>query len=460
MSKIDFLAICLVLALAAPVHAQTYKVLHNFGSSPGEPSCPTFEGAIAQSLGGNFYSSAPDCFSTDGGTVYKISVNGALTVIYRFPSDLSGPRTPVGGLVLGTDQQFHGTTKFGGINNFHGGIFRVTPGGKFTTMHEFNGDVNGGAPVNAPIQSVSGNYYGTTPGEYGLNWGSIYKITENGNFTLLHAFNGADGAYAQGPLIQGTDYNFYGNTGAGGPLYDGVIFRVTAGGDYKVLHTFDGTDGEFPAGPLIQTKDGTFYGTAYASGSGGAGVIFQMTPDFQFSVLYSFSAGADGGNPAGGLVEASDGNLYGTNTTGGANGHGVIFRITPAGAFTVLHDFRKSTGILSQGTLIQHTNGKLYGQTTVGGSAGHGVFFRLDAGLPPFVKFLTVYGRVGAHVVILGQGFTPDSVVSFNGVPAVSPEIHPTFIKAIVPDGATTGPITVTTANGTLTSNKVFMVHP
>jgi hypothetical protein len=125
----------------------------------------------------------------------------------------------------------------------------------------------------------------------------------------------------------------------------------------------------------------------------------------------------------------------------------------------VLHDFNQSTGFLAQATLLQHTNGKLYGQTTRGGSAGVGVFFRLDAGLPRFVTFLTVYGRVGAHVVILGQGFTPDIVVSFNGVPAVSPEIHPTIIKAIVPDDATTGAITVTTTSGTLKSNKLFVIH-
>lgn len=463
MSKVHVPAICLFLALAAPVHAQTYKVLHNFGSSPGDPSCPRLTGTIAQSPGGNFYSSANDCLETDGGSVYKISVNGAVTVIYRFPSNTSGPRAPVGGLVFGTDQQFHGTTESGGIINGHGSVFRITPDGKLRTMYEFNGDLNGGAPVSAPIQSVSGHYYGTTPGEYGLHWGSIYKVTENGNFTLLHAFNGADGSFALGPLIQGTDYHFYGVAEGGGKYNAGVIFRVTAGGYYKVVHDFDVTHGQHPAGPLIQANDGNFYGTAYDGGSGaalpGAGVIFKMTPSFKFTVLHNFSGGDDGANPAGGLVEASDGNFYGTNIFGGANGYGVLFRITPGGAFTVLHDFDQRTGWLAQMTLLQHTNGKLYGQTTQGGSAGVGVFFRLDAGLPRFVTFLTVYGRVGAHVVILGQGFTPNSVISFNGVRAVSPEIHPTFIKAIVPDGATTGAITVTTTGGTLKSNKVFVIH-
>ena len=86
MSKIHVPAICLFLALAAPVHAQTYKVLHNFGSSPGDPSCPKFAGTIAQSPPGSIDSSANDCLKTDGGSVYKISVNGTVTVIHRFTS--------------------------------------------------------------------------------------------------------------------------------------------------------------------------------------------------------------------------------------------------------------------------------------------------------------------------------------------------------------------------------------
>jgi uncharacterized repeat protein (TIGR03803 family) len=184
-----------------------------------------------------------------------------------------------------------------------------------------------------------------------------------------------------------------------------------------------------------------------------------LTPDYKFTVLHNFNGGSDGGNQVGGLVEATDGNLYGTNNIDGANGWGVLFRITTAGAFTVLHDFAGDSGASPQATLVQHTNGKFYSATAVGGTADQGVFYRFDMGLPPFVTFLTVYGRVGAKVDILGQGFTDDSVVSFNGVPAENPEIQPTYIKAIVPDGATTGDITVTTTSGTLKSNKVFVVH-
>jgi hypothetical protein len=110
--------------------------------------------------------------------------------------------------------------------------------------------------------------------------------------------------------------------------------------------------------------------------------------------------------------------------------------------------------------LVQHTNGTLYGDMYQGGKYGKGLVYSLDAGMPAFVTYLTVYGRAGAAVQILGQGLTDTSQVFFNGTPATFKLVYPTYIRATVPDGATTGPITVTTATGTLTSNKVFIVHP
>jgi hypothetical protein len=155
------------------------------------------------------------------------------------------------------------------------------------------------------------------------------------------------------------------------------------------------------------------------------------------------------------LVQASDGNLYGVSGT-----PGVLFRSTLAGNLTVIHHFVAASGTIPK-SLIQHTNGKLYGDTYLGGKSGDGVFYGLDAGLPPFVSYLPTYGRIGALVQILGQGFTAGSKVSFNGTPATSPVVvYPTYLRVEVPLGATTGPITVTTANGTLTSNKVFIIHP
>ena len=109
---------------------------------------------------------------------------------------------------------------------------------------------------------------------------------------------------------------------------------------------------------------------------------------------------------------------------------------------------------------MQHTNLIHYVTTEAGGNAGICTFFNLDIGLPPFVTYLPVYGRPGVLVQILGQGFTDASEVFFNGTPATYKLVYPTYIRATVPDAATTGPITVTTTNGTLTSNKLFIVHP
>jgi hypothetical protein len=144
----------------------------------------------------------------------------------------------------------------------------------------------------------------------------------------------------------------------------------------------------------------------------------------------------------------------------------VLFRIAPDGTgYTILYNFIPHTnGNYPVNTLTQHTNGLFYGTTDMGGNndytVGDGVIFSYDAGLSPFVSYLPVYGRVGTKVEILGQGFTASSQASFNGVPAATTVVYPTYLTAIIPAGATTGPITVTTANGTLTSNKIFVVHP
>ena len=455
MRKTYFTTIALVLAMATTVPAQNYKVLYNFGSNPGDPTAP-YSDTLAQSPGGNLYGSAGDLWTDRLGTAFKFSLSGSLTVLHRFSS--IGGYFPVGGLTFAIDQRFHGTTAHGGLYG-HGTIFRIAPDGKVTTLYSFKGGLDGGLPLAAPIQSVAGHYYGTTYGENG-NFGSVYKMTATDQFILLHTFAGSDGANPFAPLVQGNDYGFYGTTFNGGTHDAGTIFRISSQGYFKVLYNFDWTHGARPYGPMIQASDGNFYGTTTRGGStNDAGVVFKMTPDYTFTVLHNFNGGSDGGNQVAGLVEATDGNLYGTNDIDGAHGWGVLFRITTAGAFTVLHDFAGDSGASPQTTLVQHTNGKFYANTAVGGTANMGVFYRFDLGLPPFVTFLTVYGRVGAHVDILGQHFTDNSVVSFNGVPAQNPEIQQTYIKAIVPDGATTGLITVTTTSGTLKSNKVFVVH-
>jgi uncharacterized repeat protein (TIGR03803 family) len=244
-----------------------------------------------------------------------------------------------------------------------------------------------------------------------------------------------------------------------------------------VLYNFDGTHGKTPYGPLAEGSDGNFYGTTTSGGASNAGVIFKVTPTGTLTVLHDMSGIPDGSRPTAGLVQATDGNFYGVTQYGGNsancsnNGCGVLFQVTPAGSYSVLYNFDATTGEQPLVTLIQHTNGLLYGVTYIGGTGqlcsngsvyDCGVFYSWNGNLPPFVTLLPYRGKVGSTIEFLGQGFTSTSTVSFNGTPAVvaSQGNTGTYLRAIVPSGATTGFVTVTTSTGTLTSNKQFVVTP
>jgi uncharacterized repeat protein (TIGR03803 family) len=193
-----------------------------------------------------------------------------------------------------------------------------------------------------------------------------------------------------------------------------------------------------------------------------------MTPIGKITVLHNFSGNPDGNYPFAGVVQATDGNFYGVATSGGASGdYGTIYRITSTGTFSVLHTFDITTG-WSPVVLMQHTSGILYGEATGGGTSSHcgdggcGTFYGLDVGLGPFVSFLPQqsHGRIGVSIGIFGQGFTGTTGVSFGGTPATFMASSDTYLTATVPSGALTGPITVATFSGNLTSNRTFRVTP
>jgi uncharacterized repeat protein (TIGR03803 family) len=280
-------------------------------------------------------------------------------------------------------------------------------------------------------------------------------------------------------MVLGTDGNFYGTTFAGGSVGKsfinyGVVFRVTPAGKYTVLHAFCSlagcADGGEPVGGLVQGSDGNFYGTASVGGKGllGEGVVFKITPGGKYTVLYNFCSLAsckDGDVPYGGLVQATDGNFYGTTVYGGTNNLGTIYQITPKGNHTVLHSFQNTTGSLfgeyPEVTLAQNTNGVLYGDTLGGGTAAKGVFYSIDVGLKPFVSMVAWYGKVGQTIEILGQGLTGTTAVSFNGTAATTfTVVSDTYVTAVVPSGTTAGFVSVTAPAGELTSNRQFRVLP
>jgi uncharacterized repeat protein (TIGR03803 family) len=200
----------------------------------------------------------------------------------------------------------------------------------------------------------------------------------------------------------------------------------------------------------------------------GCGVIFKITTGGTLTTLYSFCAlanCADGSEPRAGLILATDGNFYGTTYTGGAYDEGTIFRITPSGVYSRLYSFCAESGCpdgaLPQAPLFQAGDGRLYGTTTgiYSGGVNQGTVFRLSLGLPASVAPLPAFGRVGQTVSILGYNLKHTSGVTLNGVNASFTAVSNTQLTAVVPSGAASGPITVVTPGGTLTS-KAFEVLP
>jgi uncharacterized repeat protein (TIGR03803 family) len=231
----------------------------------------------------------------------------------------------------------------------------------------------------------------------------------------------------------------------------------------SLLYNFDGVHGSQPFGPLIQGSDGNFYGTTFDGGANGSGVIFKIESNGRLTVIHNFAGNGGGFYPCAGLVQASDGNFYGTTHSGGMVSAGTIFRVTPQGQYTVLYEFNGTKGKFPLVTLTQHTNGIFYGDTKEGGTGSYcsgncGVFFSFDAGLPPFVSLMPSSGKVGRKIEFLGQGFIGTTGVSFNGVSSSFNVVSDTYLTAIVPGGATTGFVTVATPSGTLESNREFRV--
>ncbi len=258
------------------------------------------------------------------------------TTLYNF--NMSGGNEPAGGLVQGTDGRLYGATDEGGANRY-GTVFQASGGGMKMTFRNFrNGS---GHNIRSPlVQGTDGNLYGA--GLYGgpskgrcgtFGCGTIFKITPKGVLTPLYSFcqqtNCTDGFSPRG-IVEGTDGNFYGTAAEGGAHYDGTVFEITPKGALTTLYTF-GTqtgcqDGCFPVAGLVQATDGNFYGTTYSGGSanctGGCGTIFQITPTGSLTIIYNFCEQAsclDGELPDGAMVQGTDGNFYGTTASGGHN---------------------------------------------------------------------------------------------------------------------------------------------
>jgi uncharacterized repeat protein (TIGR03803 family) len=324
---------CAATTIASP--AQILTTLHSFDGTDG--SLPA--AGLVQASDGNLYGTTQfggaNCAPYGCGTVLKITPSGTLTTLLSFDGADGGD--PVAGLVQASDGNFYGTTYLGGANDA-GTVFKITPSGTLTTLYSFCSQPNctdGENPAAGLVQASDGNFYGTTYLGGANGDGTVFKITPSGTLTTLYNFCAqggcADGAYPVAGLVQGTDGNFYGTTGLGGADGDGTVFKITRSGTLTTLHSFDGNDGVEPFAGLVQGTDGNLYGTTEFGGANGDGTVFKITPSGTLTTPYNFcsqSGCADGEIPVAGLVQASDGNFYGTTKFGGANGNGTVFKLS------------------------------------------------------------------------------------------------------------------------------------
>lgn len=438
--------------------AQTPVDIYNFGSISGDADQPFSPSVLVQGRDGNLYGTAQGG-ANGHGAVFRITPTGVETLIYNFLPTDGNDCYP--GLTLGSDGNFYGVCYTGGANN-SGAVYKTTPSGTFTLLHSFTGTGGEGAQPDAPpVQGKDGNYYGTTQVGGGSGFGTIYKVTPSGTFTTIHSFSGPDGQQPIPGLVLGNSGSLYGAAIAGGSIGCGTIFQVNSAGTLTVLHNFTCTDGAFPLGVLIQGKDGNFYGTTEEGGTNGIGVVYKMTPSGSLTVLHNFVQTTDGELPQVGLVQGTDGNLYGVSFGAGPNNLGTIFKVTTKGVFSVVYSFDGSVAENPASALLQHTNGLLYGDTTNGGTSHAGIVYSFNRGAVPFCSLQTASGKIGAMIGVFGQGFTSSSVAEFGGVSAAKVTLTgSTFLTATVPGGALTGSVTVTTGSTTLTCKQTFKVTP
>jgi uncharacterized repeat protein (TIGR03803 family) len=345
-------ALCAMTAIA--LTAQTFTTLYSFDGTDGQHP----DAGLVQATNGDFYGTTANggtnCAPGGCGTVFKITPSGTLTTLYSFCASEGcfDGENPTAGLVQGTDGNFYGTTSAGGESN-GGTVFKMTPSGTLTTLHSFCASPDGcldGENPEGLVQGTDGSFYGTTFSRGASNGGTVFKITPSGTLTTLYSFcsqSGCpDGQYPEAGLVQGTDGNFYGPTAGGGANVGtngapgaGTVFKITPSGTLTTLYSFCAsevcTDGQYPVAGLVQGTDGNFYGTTAGGGANvginygtGGGTVFKITPSGTLTTLYSFcSYGGiyctDGALPDAGLVQATNGDFYGTTANGN---HGVIVR--------------------------------------------------------------------------------------------------------------------------------------
>jgi uncharacterized repeat protein (TIGR03803 family) len=379
-------AVSLVAAAGAQNSIVTPKIsqLFAFSCNSDYSSCP--EGmdptlTPVQLSDGNIYGVtwwAGQGSSNNGGTVWKVTAGGVASVVHTFAFNNLGQfpqgENPVIGFAVGADHNLYGVTESGGTTN-QGVMYALTNTGTFKVTHNFcTGtckDIQGAITL-----AKDGNFYGV---QFGGS--AIFRITPAGSYSVFHTLNAATEGAAT-TLIQGSDGNFYGTGYVVGETpcdRQATVFKLTRAGQFIPLTTFPARSEAL--GNLIQAADGNFYGTVDTNGQA---QIFRMTSAGSVSVIYTLQ-GEDGLSVTH-LLQASDKNLWVLTYDGGPTQAGAVFAVTTAGVHLTRAPFTCATTGCHPSGMIQGRDGNFYGIATVGGRAAGrnplGTLFKMNAGLP------------------------------------------------------------------------------
>jgi uncharacterized repeat protein (TIGR03803 family) len=248
-----------------------------------------------------------------------------------------------------------------------------------SVLYSFTGGADGSQPLAGLVRDAADNLYGTTQIGGASGNGVVFKVDPTGVETVLHSFTGKpDGSQPTAAFIRDGSGNLYGTVQNGGNAGFGIVFKLSSAGRETVLHSFSSVDdGAIPAAGLVRDAAGNLYGTTCCGGSSTDGIVFKVTSARNWTILHNF-AGSDGRYPFAGLIRDTAGNLYGTTSTGGASGFGTVFKLDTTGKETLLYSFTGgSDGAHPRAGVVRDSAGNLYGTTVDGGASGNGLVFKV-----------------------------------------------------------------------------------